>query len=234
MRRLLILKLGLMEYGEALTLQRALAQARLENRVGDLLLLLEHPPTITLGRSGRRQHLLVGEEVLEARGIGLYEVERGGDVTYHGPGQLVGYPILDLNFYGRDIRLYVRRLEEVLILTMQEFGIQAERRDLFPGVWLGSKKIASLGLRIRRWVSWHGFALNVNVDLSHFDLIVPCGLPGIEVTSMAEVLGRTIPMEAVQESVSDCFQRVFLTKVEQCPLENLGLPLSPILSKSFI
>lgn len=226
MRHLLVLKLGLMEYGEALALQRALAQARLENLVGDLLLLLEHPPTITIGRNGKRQHLRVDEEVLEALGVGFYEVERGGDVTYHGPGQLVGYPILDLNFYGRDIRLYVRRLEEVLIMALQEFGIQAGRRDRFPGVWLGSKKIASLGLRVRRWVSWHGFALNVNVDLSHFDLIVPCGLPGVEVTSMAEVLGRKIPMEAVQDCVSYCFQRVFLVQVEQCPPESLGLPLS--------
>lgn len=209
----------MVEYGQALELQRALARARIEGEVGDLLLLLEHPPTITLGRGGDRGHLLVDDVSLKSKGIAFFEVERGGGITYHGPGQLVGYPILDLSLHGRDLHLYVRKLEEVLIKALLAFGIQAERVPGLPGVWAGSRKITSLGLHIKRWVSWHGFALNVNVDLAPFRLIIPCGLREVEMTSMAELLGRKVPMEAVEDRVVASFQEVFQIEAQEGSLE---------------
>lgn len=224
----LVLRLGMVEYDQALELQRALARARIEGEVGDLLLLLEHPPTITLGRGGDRGHLLVDDGSLRREGIAFFEVERGGDITYHGPGQLVGYPILDLGLHGHDLHLYVRKLEEVLIRALRVFGVQAERAPGFTGVWAGSRKIASIGLHVKRWVSWHGFALNVNVDLAPFDLIIPCGLRKVEMTSMAELLGWRVPMEAVEDRVMASFQEVFQIKAQEGSLEGLGtLPLSP-------
>ena len=228
MERCLIFRLGMVEYGRALELQRALAGARIEGEVGDLLLLLQHPPTITLGRGGGRGHLLVDDGNLRAKGIAFFEVERGGGITYHGPGQLVGYPILDLGLHGRDLHLYGRKLEEVLIRALRAFGVQAERAPGFTGVWAGSRKIASIGLHVKRWVSWHGFALNVDVDLTPFRLIIPCGLRGVEMASMAELLGRKVPMEAVEDRVIAHFQEVFRIEAQEGSLEGLGaLPLSP-------
>lgn len=219
--RVSVLKLGLIEYGRALELQRALAQARIEERVGDLLLLLEHPPTITLGRGGERGHLRMDEAAIREKGIAFFEVERGGDITYHGPGQLVGYPILDLSRYGRDLHRYVRGLEEVLIRSLGDFGIEAGRIPGLTGVWVAGRKIASLGIHVKRWVSWHGFALNVNVDLSPFELIVPCGLQGIEVTDMARSLGREVPMEELVGRIVFHFQRVFLVEASEGSVEAL-------------
>jgi len=213
-RKVSVLRLGLVEYGKALTLQRVLAQARIGGEVGDLLLLLEHPPVVTLGRGARREHLLMDPERLQGRGIAVFEVERGGDVTYHGPGQLVGYPILDLSLYSRDLHRYMRNLEEVLILALKDFGIGAERRQGLTGVFVQDRKIASLGVHVKRWVSWHGFALNVTTDLSFFDLIVPCGLQGVEMTSLEACLGRRVPLEEVIERVILHFQGVF--EVEAC------------------
>lgn len=213
-KKVRVLRLGLIEYGKALTLQRAFAQARIEGKVGDLLLLLEHPPVITLGRGAKWEHLLMDPKSLHGRGIAVFEVERGGDVTYHGPGQLVGYPILDLSLYGRDLHRYMRNLEEVLMLTLKDFGVVAERLQGLTGVFVQGKKIASLGVHVRRWVSWHGFALNVSTDLSFFNLIVPCGLRGVEMASLETCLGRKVPMEEVIERVILHFQGVF--QVEAC------------------
>jgi len=220
-RQVLVLNLGLVEYGWALSLQRALAQARIEGKVGDLLLLLEHPPVITLGRGAKRERLLMEAEGLQVRGVALFEVERGGDVTYHGPGQLVGYPILDLNLHGRDLHRYMRNLEEVLLLTLKDYRIGAERLQGLTGVFVQGKKIASLGVHVRRWVSWHGFALNVNTDLSFFDLIVPCGLQGVEMSSLEACLGRRVPLEEVVEKLIVHFQEVFQVTAHQGTLEAL-------------
>jgi len=192
-----LIELGVTPYGEALELQRRLAALRVEDRVGDLLLLLEHPPVITLGRGGQHAHLLVPESSLSARGIEFFNVERGGDITYHGPGQLVGYPILNLVEHGRDVHFYLRKLEWVLIETLTRFGLDASRRVGRTGVWVRGRKIASIGSHVSRWVTRHGFALNVDMNLAPFDLIVPCGIKGARATSIAKELSCPVPVEDV-------------------------------------
>jgi lipoyl(octanoyl) transferase len=174
-----VVNLGAIPYQEALALQRAAAAARLAGTIPDVLLLCEHPPVITLGRSAKPEHLLA------THGVEVHEVERGGDITFHGPGQLVGYPILDLTNYKKDLHWYLRQLEAVLITTLAHFEIPAERRQGLTGVWTHGRKIASIGVHARGWVTWHGFALNVTTDLSYFDLMVPCGIQGVEMTSIA-------------------------------------------------
>ncbi|OYV64479.1 MAG: hypothetical protein B7Z72_13185 [Gemmatimonadetes bacterium 21-71-4] len=195
-RRLAVAQLGLVPYGVALERQRAIAEDRIAGRASqDALLLLEHPPVVTLGRGTRAASLPVAPELLRRRGIEVFEIERGGDVTYHGPGQLVGYPIFDLSGSGlrRDPHWFLRRLEAALIEALTEFHIAGERREGYTGVWTGggSRKIASIGIHVRQWVTWHGFALNVTTDLSPFDLIVPCGIPDVVMTSVANELGGT-------------------------------------------
>jgi lipoyl(octanoyl) transferase len=179
-----VIRAGRVPYREALEWQRRLAQERIAGREEqDLLLLLEHPPVVTLGRSSHQSHLL------RADGIDVFEVERGGDVTYHGPGQLVGYPILDLSRHRQDLHWYLRTLEQALIDALAELGIPAERRPGYTGVWTRQRKIASLGVHVKQWVTWHGFALNVTTDPGEFERIVPCGIPGVVMTSVA----REIP-----------------------------------------
>lgn len=192
-----LIELGLTQYGEALELQRRLAALRVEGLVGDLLLLLGHPPVITLGRGGQQAHLLVPESSLAARGIEFFNVERGGDITYHGPGQLVGYPILNLAERGRDVHFYLRRLEGILIETLTTFGLGAGRWIGRTGVWVRGRKIASIGIHVSRWVTRHGFALNVDMNLAPFELIVPCGTKGARATSIAEELSRPVAVEEV-------------------------------------
>lgn len=175
-----VVRAGVVPYGEALEWQRSIAQARIERRLAhDLLLLLEHPPVVTLGRGSRAAHLL------QPTGVEVFEVERGGDVTFHGPGQLVGYPILDLTGYRQDLHWYLRTLEQALIDALLILTIPAERNPGFTGVWTGGRKIASIGIHVKQWVTWHGFALNVTTDLASFDRIVPCGIPGVVMTSVA-------------------------------------------------
>ncbi|WP_078060298.1 lipoyl synthase [Desulfotomaculum copahuensis] len=200
-RQALVLDLATEDYGRTLTLQRELQKQRMERSVPDCLLVLEHPPTFTLGRAGGANNILVDEDCLVREGISVYSVERGGNVTYHGPGQLVGYPILDLKDYERDVHRLVERLEEVLIRTLAAFGIKAGRRAGFPGVWANEGKIASIGLAVTRWVTMHGFALNVHPDLRHFGMITPCGLPGVSITSMSVLLGRQVSVEEVKNRV---------------------------------
>jgi lipoate-protein ligase B len=186
---LLVASLGVMPYGEALALQRAAARARIEGTLAhDLLILVEHPPVITLGRSTDQTHLLADAETLARRGVERFEVERGGDVTFHGPGQLVGYPIVDLRKHREDLHWYLRQLEEALIRALARTGIAAERRPSLTGVWTEGRKIASIGVHARNWVTWHGFALNVTTDLSYFGLIVPCGIDQVEMTSVLHEL----------------------------------------------
>ncbi len=206
-------RLGRMPYGEALELQQRVREARLEGRGPDTLLLLEHPDVITFGRGSTGatgQSVRLSEPELRAAGYEVFHVARGGDVTWHGPGQLVGYPILDLGARGRDVHVYLRRLEAVLIDVLGEFGIASRRREGYAGVWLDERrKIASIGVGLRRWVTIHGFALNVCCDLSRFDAIVPCGLRGIEMTSMAALLGRDVELGAVADRVEAAFGKVF-------------------------
>lgn len=209
MRTCNLIDLGLVPYAEALTLQRRLATLRVEDRLGDVLLLVEHSPVITLGRAGQKAHLRVAESSLAALGVEFYEVERGGDMTYHGPGQLVGYPILNLADYGRDVHRYLRQLEEVLIVTLSGFGVRAGRSLGRTGVWIGDSKIASLGIHVGRWVARHGFALNVNMDLSPFKLIIPCGIQGAQVTSMVQELSRPVPMREVTAMLTEHFEAEF-------------------------
>ncbi len=199
---------GRTPYADAWALQKRLVAARQQDRIADGLILLEHPPVITLGRSARAEHLLVPREVLVRRGFEVYEVERGGSVTYHGPGQLVGYPILHLGTYREDVVGYVRALEETLIRTLRGYGIAAARLAGYPGVWVDGEKIAAVGVAVKRKVTMHGFALNVDPDLSHFAVINPCGLDR-PVTSMARVLGRAVPVDQVREAYLRAFTDVF-------------------------
>jgi lipoyl(octanoyl) transferase len=190
--RLAVGYMGLVPYGEALDLQRRLAEDRLAGRLAqDVLLLLEHPPVVTLGRGTRSTSLPLPVEHLQSRGIEVFEIERGGDVTFHGPGQLVGYPIFDLKLHRQDLHWFLRQLEEALIGALAELGVEATRSSGYTGVWAGDRKIASIGIHVRQWVTWHGFALNVRTDLAAFDLIVPCGIPGVVMTSVAHELGRS-------------------------------------------
>jgi lipoyl(octanoyl) transferase len=175
----------------------------------DVLLLLEHPPTITLGRNGRWHNLLVPEEILRLKGVERFETDRGGDITFHGPGQLVGYPILRLEPSERDVHRYMRNLEECLIRTLQSFGIDSGRNDRYTGVWTSQGKVAAMGVHISRWITRHGFALNVNTDLSYYDLIIPCGISGEQVTSMERLLSRPVSLEEVVKRVAVEFASVF-------------------------
>lgn len=187
MRRgeLWVISLGQMPYEEALDLQRALARERITGSIPeDMLLLVEHPPVVTLGRSAKARNLVSSADYLASRGVELFEVERGGDVTFHGPGQLVGYPIIDLKRHKLDLHWYLRQVEEALIRTLAAYSIPAERNTGFTGVWTKGRKIASIGVHARDWVTWHGFALNVTTDLSYFDLIIPCGIDGVTMTSI--------------------------------------------------
>jgi len=198
-------------YAEALALQRSLVEERRFGRIGDTLLLLEHPHVITLGvrGDGGRSHILATDEALAARGIEVFEAGRGGDVTYHGPGQLVGYPIVDLNPDRRDVHRYVRDLEEVLIRTARDYGIAADRVEGLTGVWVGREKLAAIGVRIARWVTSHGFALNVNANLDYFSLIVPCGIADRGITSLSRLVGRPVELDETAERVAGHFANVF-------------------------
>jgi len=196
-----------MEYGSALELQRRLVSERQQGSIPDQLLLVEHPHVITLGRNGHRENLLASDRILERAGVAFHSADRGGDVTYHGPGQLVGYPILDLREWKRDVAAYVRALEEVLIATLADFGIAAGRIPKLTGVWAGESKIAAIGVHISRWVTSHGFALNVSTDLSYFHYIVPCGLTK-PVTSMA-ALGVRATLDDAGAVLAGNFGRIF-------------------------
>jgi lipoyl(octanoyl) transferase len=204
-------RLGIVPYGEALELQRGLVEARKAGSISDQLLLLQHPAVITLGAKVRndRSHVLASEEALHEAGVGLFEAGRGGDVTYHGPGQLVGYPILDLRPDRCDVHRYVRDLEQVMIDTAAAFGIEAARVPGLTGAWVGRDKLAAIGVRISRWVTSHGFAFNVSTDLAHFELIVPCGIADRGVTSLSRLLGRNVAVRAVEDAVIEAFAGVF-------------------------
>jgi lipoate-protein ligase B len=202
--------LGRVPYEEALALQEDLRAQLGRGEIGERVLLLEHPDVITYGRSAKDGNTLQGDTDLRRLGYDVFRVNRGGDVTWHGPGQLVGYPLLDLQRHGADVHLYLRALEGALIDALGDFGIDACRREGYAGVWLDERrKIASIGVGLRRWLTLHGFALNVNCDLSRFDVIVPCGLANVRMVSMASVLGRELDFAAVTRRVEDALRKAF-------------------------
>jgi len=210
--------LGRQEYSTVLQLQHKLIDLRGKNTIPDTLILVEHDSTFTAGKS------IAGEIPSEINGIPVIQIERGGQWTYHGPGQLVGYPILDLQNRSRDIHGFIRTLEETLILALAEFKITAERNPLQAGVWVNNKKIASIGAAIRRWITFHGFALNVNTDLKYFTMITPCGLPSSTMTSMSSLLKRDIEFDNVKETVKRTFQATFQLQLKAMRIDGLAQP----------
>ncbi len=216
MSELWVVNLGTVPYEDALELQRALARDRISGAIPeDMLLLLEHPPVVTLGRATKARNMISSPEFLASKGVELFEVERGGDVTFHGPGQLVGYPIIDLKRHRLDLHWYLRQVEQALIDTLAAYSISAERNVGFTGVWTNGRKIASIGVHARDWVTWHGFALNVTTDLSYFDLIIPCGIDDVTMTSIERELHHQdsqsppITVDAAAEIAAKSFAALF-------------------------
>ncbi len=210
-----VLNLGLVSYDKAYYLQKRLHKFRREGRIDDVLILLEHEPVVTMGREGKRDNILVSDELLQSKGIRVFEIDRGGDVTLHCPGQLVGYPILDLKIHGKNIHKYLRNLEEVIIRSLKVYGIDGQRIENHTGVWVGEKKIASIGIGIKGWVTFHGFSLNINSDLSYFSLIRPCGFESRTVTSMSEILGSPVEPKDFRHQLIEQFAEVFSLKMEK-------------------
>ena len=200
-----IIDLGRQAYEETWGLQQRLVRARLEERVPDVLLLLEHDPVFTMGRRGRKENMLLSEEALQARGMACLTTERGGDVTYHGPGQLVGYPVVRVPGEGRKVKALVRGFEEVLLRTLTRFGVQGRRDPKTPGVWVGQAKIGSIGVAVRHGVSFHGFSLNADMDLAPFSWINTCGHRALSITSLGELLGEEVCVREVKEVVASLF-----------------------------
>ena len=196
---------GFVDYTTALVLQESYAKAILDEAGPETLILLEHPHVITLGRGFHKENLLMSAELLAEHGVAVEETGRGGDVTYHGPGQVVGYPILNIS-NKPDLHLYLRNLEELMIRCVADFGIQADRKPGMTGIWVGDEKIGAIGVRVVRWITSHGFALNVNTDLKYFDYIVPCGIKQYGVTSLQKLLGREVPIQDVHESLIKNFE----------------------------
>jgi lipoate-protein ligase B len=207
--QLIVYQLGLVEYSDACCLQRDMHRRVVDGKCEDSLLLLEHPPTITVGKSGKQENILASRTELAGKGVSLLFVERGGDVTYHGPGQLIAYPLIDLRKRGEDVHKYVTDLEEVVIRTLNDFSIRGSRDETHAGVWVGKDEIAAIGISLKRWVSLHGIALNVSVDLKGFSLINPCGFTDRKATSMSNLLSRDIPVKDVSGKFLLHFSEVF-------------------------
>ncbi len=219
MNRCHMIDLGLIGYAEAWSLQKRIVAARKADAIKDVLLVCEHPHVITQGRNGKREHLLASEHVLRQKGVEYYETSRGGDITYHGPGQLVGYPILNLGAIRRDVVWYVRMLEEAMIRATSEFGITAERVAGKTGIWVKSgdteEKLAAIGVHISRWVTSHGFAYNVSTDLRYFDLIVPCGIADRKATSLEKLLGRSVEQVEVAPRIARHLGELFGLEMQE-------------------
>ena len=214
--------LGIVKYGESWQLQNNLVTARIASKIPDTILFLQHFPTITIGTSGKEGDIVVSEDLLDDEGISVFHTDRGGGVTYHGPGQVAGYPIFNLNTKGEGIHQYVRDLEEVIIRTLDVFSIPAHIDPQYPGVWVGQEKICALGIRVARWVTKHGFALNVNTNLKHFTYISPCGIIGRQVTSMSQLLGHVVSLKDVTSCILEQCAEVFNMEVKQESVEELS------------
>ncbi len=225
MKETLQVDLGLIGYAEAYTLQKRVVAARKAGAIVDVLLLCQHSHVITLGRSGKRENLLASEQVLRQKGVEFHATDRGGDITYHGPGQIVGYPILDLGAIRRDVVWYVRTLEEVLIRATAEFGIGSERVAGKTGIWVragnSEEKLAAIGVHISRWVTSHGFAYNVSTDLRYFDLIVPCGIAGGKATSLEKLLGRSVQEKEVASRIARHLGELFALEMKEASRKEL-------------
>ena len=229
MKPLEVRRLGLVPYADGLELQRALVDERKANRIPDTLLLLQHPHVVTIGvKKDGRSHIIASPEQLASRGVEVFETGRGGDVTYHGPGQIVGYPIIDLNPDRRDVHHYVRDLEEVMIRVCADYGVEAGRSKGFSGAWVNDAKIGAIGVRISRWVTSHGFAFNVTTDVDFFNLIVPCGIADRGVTSLAREVGHAIPIAEVEQHFIDHFSAVFDRRPQPASGAHRGVEPDPI------
>jgi len=216
--------IGLTRYAEAWDLQRKLFDLRHERRTGDLLLYTEHRHVYTIGKGGDENHLLATESELAEGGVDVFQIDRGGDITYHGPGQIVGYPIIDLQDYRTDLHWYLRCLEEVIIRAIRGYGLEGKREEGMTGVWVGGEKVAAIGVKVSRWITMHGFALNVNTDLTKFGRIIPCGIFHKGVTSMEQVLGKRLELGEIHESLDRAFETVFgvsVTRKDQAILKEL-------------
>jgi len=221
-RRCNFVQLGRMSYEDTLELQEDIAEARRDNRIEDTLLLLEHPPVITIGRSGNPKNILASRELLENEGIRLYTVDRGGDVTYHGPGQLIGYPIINLANHSKDIHLYVYGIEKSIVeLLKREYAVQTEIVQGYVGVWRSTEKIAAIGVTVRSWITTHGFALNVDPDMNHFAMINPCGIRDKGVTSLSRILNRKATVDEVAKKYPKYFGETFGVEMNEITLEEL-------------
>ncbi len=217
-----VLDLDRKDYKEVWDMQKTIHTKRVEKKVPNTLILVEHNPVITMGKSGKQSNVLFPVELLVKKGVQYYEIERGGDVTYHGPGQLVGYPIFNVRDGLAGIKPFINGIEEAIIATLDDFGIKGQRKEKMIGVWIKKGKICSIGVAVKSWVSFHGFALNVNTDLSYFDLIVPCGLKNVEMTSMQQILGKEISMQEVKKCVVRNFSEIFKqNNVEICTAETI-------------
>ena len=208
-KKLDIIKYGMINYKKAYKLQLELLEKRYQNKINDTLLLVEHPPIFTIGASGTRDNILAADKLLAQAGIEVFETNRGGDITYHGPGQLVGYPILNLKEHTKDLHWLLRSYEEVFIRLLKEYNIQADRIKGLTGVWVGNKKITAIGVGVRHWITYHGFAFNINPNLEHFSYIIPCGIKDKGVTSLKKEMGFETKKEEVIEKIIKYFTQVF-------------------------
>jgi lipoyl(octanoyl) transferase len=221
-KKLTYYNLGTIDYKEAWDLQKSIFDLRYQKKIDDVLLLLEHPHTYTLGKTANKQNLVGSDEFLKKNKVSVYDIDRGGDITYHGPGQIVGYPIIDLNDWKKDTHKYLRALEEILIQVCAEYGLQAERNPKYTGVWIEERKIGAIGIKVSRWISMHGFAFNVNTDLSLFNGIIPCGINDKEVTSLQKELGREIDLQEVKSKILNHTLQIFdYEKLEKVDAEKL-------------
>ena len=211
--------LGLIDYQEAWDIQKHIFEKRYQDKIADVLFLLEHPHTYTLGKVADKNHLIGSDEFLKKNKISIYDIDRGGDITYHGPGQIVGYPIINLNEWQKDTHKYLRSLEEVLIKVCEEYGLKAERNPKYTGVWVKDKKIAAIGIKVSRWITMHGFAFNVNTNLDLFQGIIPCGINDKDVTSLEKELGGRIDLLKIKSLIKNAFMKIFNYK----SVENLNL-----------
>lgn len=216
-----VLDLGHRDYKEAWDLQKVIYEKRVAAQIPNTLILVEHNPVVTMGRSGHDSSLLFPVDSLKGRGVAFYDIERGGDATYHGPGQLVGYPVFNVRDGLAGIKPFINKIEEAIIATLADFHIAAYRKEKMVGVWTGECKICSIGIAVKRWVSFHGFALNVNTDLGYFDLIVPCGLKNVQMTSMQQISGREIALDDVKQRVINNFGVIFDAETKRTCLEEI-------------
>ena len=218
-----ILNLDTVPYEEAFDLQKRLVEMRSQGAINDTLILLEHPPVFTVTRKATLKNVLASPDELKEKGISLCQTNRGGDITYHGPGQLVGYPIMNLKDYGKDLHKYIRAIEEMIIKVLMDYGISAQRDKAHPGVWVGNEKIAAIGIAVKSsWTTMHGFAFNINPDLNHYSLIVPCGITDKGVTSLSKLLVKPISRQEVSDRLICHYQEVFNLNAKKITLEELN------------